>query len=149
MATLQFTEGASVPESFLERKQLLNHIVDGLANTCPYGVWAEIPKSSTNYDAGFRRVTYRELSNAVNGAAWWLSKSLGQGESFETLAYIGLWDIRYVVLLLAAVKAGYKVSPSWRTVRFCSRPANRWNASRWSSQVQSIAWLVSKVCWEV
>lgn len=110
MTTLQFTEGSGVPEPFLQRKQLLNHIVDGLAQTRPYSVWAEIPKSLNTYDAGFRRVTYRDLANAINGVAWWLSESLGQGTNFETLAYFGPWDIRYVVLPLGAVKAGYKVS---------------------------------------
>lgn len=112
MTSLQFSEGPSVPEPYLYRKQLLNHVVDGLANTRPFSVWAEIPKCSTSYEAGFRRVTYRALSNAINGIAWWLHDILGQGKDFETLAYFGLWDIRYVVLLLGAVKAGYKVSLS-------------------------------------
>lgn len=139
MATLQFTEGAGVPEPWTERKQLLNHIVDGLAQACPYGIWAEIPTSSTDYDVGFRRVTYRELSNAVNGAAWWLTDSLGQGENFETLAYIGLWDIRYVVLLLAAVKAGYKVSPEQMTINFHFSHADRYNDPRWCFRPRSTA----------
>lgn len=110
MASLQFTEGSNVPRPSSKRKQLLNHMVDGLAQARPFSVWAEIPNSATSYEPGFRRVTYRDLSNAINGIAWWLYNALGEGTGFKTLAYIGLWDVRYVILLLGAVKAGYKVS---------------------------------------
>ncbi len=110
MASLQFTEGPNIPEPYSKRKQLLNHMVDGLAQARPFSVWAEIPNSATSYEAGFRKVTYRDLSNAINGIAWWLYDALGKGTGFKTLAYIGLWDVRYVMLLLGAVKAGYKVS---------------------------------------
>lgn len=109
MTSLQFSEGPDSPEPYTHRKQLLNHMVDGLAKARPLSVWAETPKSTTSYEAGFHKVTYRAFSNAINGVAWWLHDSLGQGQDFETLAYFGLWDIRYVVLLLGAVKAGYKM----------------------------------------
>ena len=72
MASLQFTEGFSIPEPYIERKLLLNHMVDGLAQTRPFGVLAERPNPAVSYGAGFRRVTYRDLSNAINGIAWWL-----------------------------------------------------------------------------
>ena len=110
MASLQFTKGPSIPEPYIKTKQLLNHIMDGLAQAHPFSVWAEIPNSATNYGAGFRRVTYRDLSNTINGVAWWLYVALSKGTGFKTLAYIGLWDVRYVILLLGAVKAGYIVS---------------------------------------
>lgn len=119
MTSLQFTEGPHIPEPFGKRKQLLNHVVDGLAQARPFGVWAEIPNSATSYEAGFRRVTYRDLSNAINGIAWWLCNALGKGSRFKTLAYIGLWDVRYVILLLGAVKAGYKVSRGVEIRSFC------------------------------
>ena len=96
------------------RRQLLNHMVDGISKARPNAVWAEIPKSVTSYASGYRRITYQNLANAVNGVAWWLYYSLGPGIQFETLAYFGPWDVRYVILLLGAVKAGYKVSlMSW------------------------------------
>jgi acyl-CoA synthetase (AMP-forming)/AMP-acid ligase II len=92
------------------RKKLLNHIVDDIARAHPNAPYAEIPVSSTSFDQGFRKVSYRAFANAINGMAWWLEKTLGKGQSFETLAYIGPNDLRHVILLLAAVKAGFKVS---------------------------------------
>ena len=62
-----------------------------------------------SYDAGYRKITYKGLANAINGAAWWLHQTLGPGHNFETLAYIGPNDFRYNVFILGAVKAGYKV----------------------------------------
>ena len=109
MTSLQFCEDPNGPQPYLHRKQLLIHMVDGLAGARPFSIWAEIPRSPTSYEGGYRKVTYRALSNAINGIAWWLHRSRGQGKNFETLAYFGPWDIRYVVLLLGAVKAGYKV----------------------------------------
>lgn len=90
-------------------KVLLPHIVDSLAKTKPHQIHAEYPVSSLSYDDGYRQITYSDLANAVNGVAWWLHKTLGPGK-FEKLAYIGPNDLRYPVLVLGAVKAGYVVS---------------------------------------
>jgi hypothetical protein len=48
---------------------------------------------------------------------WWLHRTLGPGESFETLLYLGPNDLRHNILLLGAVKAGYKVSTATRVMR--------------------------------
>ncbi|CAG8971674.1 hypothetical protein HYALB_00003142 [Hymenoscyphus albidus] len=109
MPTLQFSEGLSPPQPILQRKQLLNHIIDGFAQTRPESVWAKVPKNSTSYNAGYRKITYKLMANAVNGLAWWIKRELGESKTFETLAYFGNWDPRYCILMLAAVKAGYKV----------------------------------------
>ena len=110
MASLQLFEGPDLGEPPKPGKQLLNHMVDDLARLTPSAVWTEMPVSTTGYERGFRKITYRMLANAINGVAWWIHQSLGPGYEFETLAYFGPWDIRYVLLLLGAVKAGYKVS---------------------------------------
>ena len=89
---------------------LLNHLVDERAKYTPNAVWAEIPKSIGSYEQGFRQVTYSDLANAVNGAAGWLKERFGGRPRFTTIAYFGHWDIHYAVFLLAAVKAGFKVS---------------------------------------
>ena len=110
MATLQFSEGGSGPPRPLYRaKQLLPNIVDGMAAARPEALYAEIPSSYTSYDQGYRKITYRELANAVNGIAWLLTKELGRGQDFETLAYVGPNDLSYPIIILGAVKAGYKV----------------------------------------
>ena len=91
-----------------QEPELVPHVIDILANTTPDAIYAEYPISPTSYDAGFRKVTYRHFANAIDGIAWWLTDTLGAGENFETLAYIGPNDIRYPALVLGASKAGYK-----------------------------------------
>ncbi|KAI4196585.1 MAG: hypothetical protein LQ350_006457 [Teloschistes chrysophthalmus] len=81
-------------------------------------VYAELPWSPTTFQAGFRQVTYANFANAINGVAWWLSEELGSSDDFETLLYIGPNDLRHNLLLLGAVKAGYKMlftSPFYST----------------------------------
>jgi acyl-CoA synthetase (AMP-forming)/AMP-acid ligase II len=88
---------------------ILPHIVDRLGEQRPHGVssvWATA--------SGLRTITYHQLANAVNGLAAWLVSHLGPGRGRhdadpEVLTYIGANDVRYVVALLAAVKAGYTV----------------------------------------
>lgn len=92
-----------------QTKQLLNDIVDARASKDPKAIYAELPLSPTSFDDGFRKVTYWEFANAINGMAWWMMQKLGTGKDFETLLYLGPSDIRHNVLLLGAVKAGYKV----------------------------------------
>jgi len=98
-------------------KRLLNHVVDDMARENPDALYAELPLSPTSFGAGFRKVTYRAFANAINGMAWWLHRTLGPGESFETLLYLGPNDLRHNILLLGAVKAGYKVSTATRVMR--------------------------------
>ncbi|KAL8902865.1 MAG: hypothetical protein Q9207_004330 [Kuettlingeria erythrocarpa] len=110
MATLQFSQdGESPPKSISKIKQLLIHIVDGTATTRPSAVYAEVPKSFDSYEPGYRRITYRALANAINGVAWWLHHKLGRGQDHQTIAYIGPNDLTYVIMILGAVKAGYKM----------------------------------------
>lgn len=90
-------------------KQLLNNVVDSIARASPDLVYAELPRSPVDLSHGFRQVTYREFANAIDGVAWWLRNSLGLSKTFETLTYIGPNDLRHNLLLLGAVKAGYKV----------------------------------------
>ena len=88
---------------------LVPHLVDKRARLTPDSIYAEYPVSTLTYDEGYRKITYKDFANAVNGAAQWLVDTLGPGKGFETLAYIGPNDIRYPALILGAVKAGYKV----------------------------------------
>lgn len=92
------------------RTKLLPQIIDYRAKVTPNLLYAEYPISPTSYDQGFRKSTYKDLANAINGVAWWLQSSLGPPTTFNTLAYIGPNDIRTPALILGAVKAGYVVS---------------------------------------
>jgi acyl-coenzyme A synthetase/AMP-(fatty) acid ligase len=48
------------------------------------------------------------MRNAVDHVAWLLKERIGPSTTFETLAYMGPGDLRYHIVLLAAVKTGYK-----------------------------------------
>ena len=87
---------------------LLPTLVDKIAKNDPSMIFCEIPVSSATYLQGFRKITYGQFSMAVDGAAWWLRMELGKSQTFETLTYIGPNDLRYLILVLGAVKAGYK-----------------------------------------
>ena len=88
---------------------LVPDIVDQRAQTKPETLYAEYPVSTLSYEEGYRKITYGDFANAVNGAAWWLFNTLGPGSDFEALAYIGPNDLRYPALILGAAKAGYIV----------------------------------------
>ena len=105
MDTTLFNEAPS----FEFTGDLIPHLVDKRARLTPDAIYAEYPVSTVSYDKGYRQITYGDFANAVNGAARWLIDTLGPGQSFETLAYIGPNDLRYPALILGAVKAGYKV----------------------------------------
>jgi acyl-coenzyme A synthetase/AMP-(fatty) acid ligase len=103
-------ETPQLPEWHIGKKDILVNIVDFTARKAPRVLYAEFPILPTSYEPGFRKITYGDLANAVNGVAWWLEKLLGKGRNFETLAYVGPNDMRYNVMVLGAVKAGYKAS---------------------------------------
>ena len=88
---------------------LIPNIVDRRAQTDPEALYAEYPVSTASYKEGYSKINYHAFANAVNGVAWWLCDTMGQGNNSETLAYIGPNDLRYPALVLGAVKAGYTV----------------------------------------
>lgn len=56
------------------------------------------------------QITIGQLANTIDRAAWWLEDVLGgRGQGFPTVAYLGPSDLRYLIFVVAAVKAGYKV----------------------------------------
>lgn len=110
MAAPVFEEMPEALSPAIHRKQLLPHIVDEMALSKPQAVYAEYPTNAKNYVDGFSKLTYTAFANAINGLAWWIVAELEPGTSFETLAYFGPNDFRQNALVLAACKAGYKVS---------------------------------------
>ena len=89
-------------------KRLIPQIVDDLARSDPNRLYASFPLS-TNLSDGFRDVSFRELARAADATAWWLEKQIGRSDSTDTIAYMGISDIRYAIIFLAGVKCGYKV----------------------------------------
>lgn len=89
--------------------RLLPTLVDETAKSHPDLPYAYVPVSS-NVGDGFKAVSFSDVASATNHLAAWIHQNLGQSTSFETIAYMGLGDLRYVVVFLAAVKCGYKVT---------------------------------------
>ncbi|OQE16458.1 hypothetical protein PENSTE_c024G02534 [Penicillium steckii] len=94
-------------DTFDPCEELPPNIVDHHAEFYPERIWAEFPNSTDNYSDGYRKVSYKELANAVNGIALFLIDSFGQGDGTNILPYIGPNDFRYTILAIGALKAGY------------------------------------------
>lgn len=94
-------------------RQLIPTVVDQIAEAEPEATWVAVSVSPTGLDAGYQSITYQQFANAINGVARWLEEELGRGDTTEPLLFFGTGgsDVRYAILLIAAVKAGYFVSP--------------------------------------
>ncbi|KAL2273595.1 hypothetical protein FJTKL_04192 [Diaporthe vaccinii] len=88
--------------------RLLPAVVDETAESHPDLPYGYVPVS-TNVGDGFKAVSFSDVATAANFLATWIQQNLGTSTSFETIAYMGPGDLRYVVVFLAAVKCGYKV----------------------------------------
>ncbi|KAK3332836.1 hypothetical protein B0T19DRAFT_457824 [Cercophora scortea] len=92
----------------------LPDIVDTLADEVPDNVWVKVPLSSLDSDGPeeeelvWDNVTWRQLSRAVDAMAHWIDQHLGSpATKSETVAYMGVNDIRYAIVILATLKTGY------------------------------------------
>lgn len=98
------------PEEEEFGRTLMPDIIDNIARSDPNRLFAQVAKGA-GIDDGYRAVTVSRLATAINKAAWWMEEELGKSQPgvFPTVAYIGPQDLRYLVLILGAVKAGYKI----------------------------------------
>ncbi|KAI0474340.1 hypothetical protein F4859DRAFT_522017 [Xylaria cf. heliscus] len=90
-------------------RRLLPHVIDGIASKDPHREVFMSPRSSNPKD-GWAITTFSAYANAINRCAHDIVNKYGeatQGE-FPTIAYIGPQDARYLVIVVAAIKAGYK-----------------------------------------
>jgi hypothetical protein len=111
---------SSPPDEHRKGSRTLLETLDYLASVQPHRAYASIP-TSIELSRGFREVTLQDMVHAIDVSAWWLSNLFGKSDSFETVAYVGVADLRYVVFFYGAIKCGYKVceppiATSWR---FC------------------------------
>ncbi|KAM3073386.1 hypothetical protein ACMFMF_006593 [Clarireedia jacksonii] len=91
----------------VDAEVLLPAAIDLIAKTNPERLYAEMPLSATTFDTGFRKISYSELSNAVNGIPWWIHHTLGSSKTCEPLCYIGPNDLVRNLVLPGNCKAGY------------------------------------------
>ncbi|KAI0809837.1 hypothetical protein GGR55DRAFT_689093 [Xylaria sp. FL0064] len=90
-------------------RRLLPHVIDDIASKDPHREVFMSPRSNNPQD-GWAITTFNAYANAINRCADEIVNKYGastQGE-FPTIAYIGPQDARYLVLVVAAIKAGYK-----------------------------------------
>ncbi|KAJ8071245.1 hypothetical protein OCU04_001580 [Sclerotinia nivalis] len=109
MEVTQIEEYLKAPTPPREEDQLIVNAVDFAARFKPQAIYAEFPVSPNSYGEGFSRVTYERFANAVNGLAWWLTAQIGKSKTFDTVIYTGPNDFRQNAMILACVKAGYKL----------------------------------------
>lgn len=108
----------ATPTAFDHTKRLIPTLLEDGARSTPDRVWAKFSVSNTTYEQGFRAATYSQMLKAVNKVAWILDQSVGKSNTFDTLAYLGPSDLRYHIVLLAAIKTGYKVFDLSKNIRF-------------------------------
>ncbi|KAK0648487.1 hypothetical protein B0T16DRAFT_388706 [Cercophora newfieldiana] len=90
-------------------KRLILNIIDERAYENPAREWVFVPRTSNPKD-GWRAITYSQAANAINRVAHKLVATSGipkKGE-FPTVAFIGPNDVRYLIFVLGAVRAGYQ-----------------------------------------
>lgn len=103
----KYLETSDVSASYGER--LLPQVLDELAWTEPNRIYASCAVS-TDLSRAFFDVKMIQMAFAVDYVAWWMKDLLGHSGNFETLAYMGLSDLRYPIVCLAGIKCGWKVS---------------------------------------
>jgi acyl-coenzyme A synthetase/AMP-(fatty) acid ligase len=87
-----------------------SEIVDKRARDTPERVFCEILEDNWR-EKGSREITYAQYARAVNRACWLFEKEFGHSKNFDSFAYFGDNDLRYIIALVAAQK-------SQRTVRY-------------------------------
>ncbi len=90
-------------------RRLLSSVIDERAESNHQRPFASIPISN-DVRKGYQDISYKVFANAINRCALWIKQHIGQSSSFETLAYIGVNDLRYHILCMAAVKTGHTAS---------------------------------------
>lgn len=95
-------------------KRLMSHTLDHLGQHNPDGVACTIPRNLSTLEDGFRDLTFGDLAHIVNYTAWWIEKAYGRSDNHGTIAFIGANDVRYLAIMIACNKTGYKVSEDFR-----------------------------------
>ena len=58
---------------------------------------------------GYETISYVQYAHAIDKVAYWLDDQLGKAIGNDTIAYFGLNDPGYAILVPAAIKTGRKV----------------------------------------
>lgn len=124
----------------------LIEVVDQLAAERPDGLWVKAA-ASENGVLSWNDITWSQLASAVDYVAHWMEARLGPPAENETMAYMGVGDIRYPIMMLAAMKTGYKIlltsprnSQDAQNALFRSTQCNKFLDTReFGAQVRALA----------
>ncbi|KAI0124280.1 hypothetical protein BJ170DRAFT_686642 [Xylariales sp. AK1849] len=83
---------------------LWSTIVDTRAKETPNKIFCEILEDDWR-ERGSRKITYTEISRAVNRACWWFEEEFGASKDFDSFTYVGDHDLRYTLVMIAAQKS--------------------------------------------
>lgn len=90
--------------------RVMTDIIDNNAKHNPTRPWIYVP-GSTNPKDGWKPITFADGANAINRVAHKIVEASGPSAygTWPTIAYIGPNDIRYIIFMFGAIKAGYQV----------------------------------------
>ena len=106
--TLLITMARDYP-SYAFGHRSLSETLSDLARLHPSRIFATVPKTNALAD-GFQDVTFADVEHMANYLTSWICDTWGRSSTFETIAYIGVPDLRSAAVFFAVVRAGYKVS---------------------------------------
>ncbi|KAJ5529641.1 hypothetical protein N7527_003034 [Penicillium freii] len=88
--------------------RILTEVVDRLAVQQPDGLWVKAG-ALDNGVLSWSDFTWSQLASAVDYISHWMEDRLGPPAENETMGYMGISDIRYPIMILSAMKMGYKI----------------------------------------
>ncbi|KAJ5578055.1 thioester reductase domain-containing protein [Penicillium hispanicum] len=88
-------------------RRLLPAVLDEVAAEDPQRIFVSVPQVANDLAEGFEDITYGRFAQAVNKCAWWLREHVGPPSDPKTIFYIGPLDVRYLIVIIAAAKAGH------------------------------------------
>lgn len=77
-------------------------VIDARARDTPDKPWASLPLDDYDLSKGFEDISYATLASAIDRMAWFIEKHIGKSSTFETIAYLGVSDIRYHIIQVCA-----------------------------------------------
>ncbi|KAI1361240.1 acetyl-CoA synthetase-like protein [Xylaria arbuscula] len=95
--------------SHRDSSHLLPVEIDELARNDPQRPWASIPIDDNDLSQGYEDISYEALANAVNKLSWIIDSAIGPSKTVEAIAYLGMTDLRYHMIEVAACKTGHQV----------------------------------------
>ena len=88
--------------------RILTEVVDRLAVEQPDGLWVKAGALDSGV-LSWSDITWSQLARAIDYISHWMEDRHGLPAENETMGYMGISDIRYPIVILSAMKTGYKI----------------------------------------